>query len=624
MEAGRATLVDGTVRKLDLIDAIVRRRERERLRRGHPPHRGERLPDLRLLFRHVHRQLDELPRPRPSASPCPATARCWPPTPPARRSTRTPRRTVVEHHPALLRAGRRVRSCPATSPPAPPSRTPWPSTSPWAAPPTRSCTCWPPPRRPTSTSASTDIDAVSRRVPCLAKVAPERRPRRARTTWRTCTAPAASPPSSASCTARGLLNEDVHSVHSAVARRTGWRPGTCAAAPRPPEAVELWHAAPGCVRSAEAFSQSERWETLDTDAAGGCIRDAEHAYSKDGGLAVLKGNLAVDGCVVKTAGVDESIWTFEGPAVVCESQDEAVEKILAQADQGGRRRRHPLRGPQGRPRHAGDALPDVVPEGPRPGQGLRPDHRRPLLRRHLGPVHRPRLPGGGLRRHHRPRRGRRPHPHRHPGPLDRAPGRRRRAGRPPRRPSAACTRPKTASARSPRRCGRTRRWRPAPTRARCGTCPSWAEAHGSAVRAAPARGRGPRAVPRGCRPSAPVTVPPGPSRSGRVTSRPGPSRPRAKTVPSGAPAYTWPPREHGRGQRGGDTCRSSAPSRGGVCPRSRRVRASTAEQPSVGRGEVHVPSVGGREPSPGSPPSPAATAASPPPCRRPPANRPRP
>lgn len=64
------------------------------------------------------------------------------------------------------------------------------------------------------------------------------------------------------------------------------------------------------------------------DAAEGCIRDAAHAYSKDGGLAVLHGNLAVDGCVVKTAGVDESIWTFEGPAVVCESQDEAVEKIL--------------------------------------------------------------------------------------------------------------------------------------------------------------------------------------------------------------------------------------------------------------------------------------------------------
>jgi dihydroxy-acid dehydratase len=127
----------------------------------------------------------------------------------------------------------------------------------------------------------------------------------------------------------GLLNEDVHSVHSPSL--ADWlktwdvRGGSPSA-----EAEELWHAAPGCVRSAEAFSQSERWEALDEDAEGGCIRSSEHAYSKDGGLADLKGNLAVDGCVVKTAGVDESIWTFEGPAVVCESQEEAVQKILTQ------------------------------------------------------------------------------------------------------------------------------------------------------------------------------------------------------------------------------------------------------------------------------------------------------
>ncbi|MFC6064626.1 dihydroxy-acid dehydratase, partial [Streptomyces ochraceiscleroticus] len=86
--------------------------------------------------------------------------------------------------------------------------------------------------------------------------------------------------------------------------------------------------APGCKRSATAFSQSERWDSLDTDAENGCIRSLEHAYSKDGGLAVLRGNLAEDGCVVKTAGVDESILVFEGPAVVCESQEEAVERIL--------------------------------------------------------------------------------------------------------------------------------------------------------------------------------------------------------------------------------------------------------------------------------------------------------
>jgi dihydroxy-acid dehydratase len=82
------------------------------------------------------------------------------------------------------------------------------------------------------------------------------------------------------------------------------------------------------VRSSTAFSQSNVWTSLDTDAEGGCIRSVAHAYSKDGGLAVLRGNIAVDGAVVKTAGVDESIWKFEGPAIVCESQDEAVEMIL--------------------------------------------------------------------------------------------------------------------------------------------------------------------------------------------------------------------------------------------------------------------------------------------------------
>ena len=100
-------------------------------------------------------------------------------------------------------------------------------------------------------------------------------------------------------------------------------------------AVELFHDAPGCVRSATAFSQSERWESLDSDQTGGCIRSVEHAYSADGGLAVLRGNLAVDGCVVKTAGVDESMLRFIGPAVVYESQDDAVEGILSKTVKPG-------------------------------------------------------------------------------------------------------------------------------------------------------------------------------------------------------------------------------------------------------------------------------------------------
>ncbi|WBQ02565.1 dihydroxy-acid dehydratase [Kribbella sp. CA-293567] len=178
-----------------------------------------------------------------------------------------------------------------------------------------------------------DINAVSRKVPCLAKVAPNVAP--GGTYYMEDVHRAGGIPAILGELYRaGLLNEDIHTVHSPSI--DDWLKTWDVRSGSPsPEAVELWHAAPGCKRSATAFSQSERWETLDTDAAGGCIRDLEHAYSADGGLAVLKGNLALDGCVVKTAGVDESIWTFEGPAVVCESQDEAVEKILAKAIKPG-------------------------------------------------------------------------------------------------------------------------------------------------------------------------------------------------------------------------------------------------------------------------------------------------
>ncbi|MFJ8904486.1 dihydroxy-acid dehydratase [Streptomyces sp. NPDC102351] len=174
----------------------------------------------------------------------------------------------------------------------------------------------------------TEMDALSRRVPCLAKVAPN--VAKDRTYYMEDVHRAGGIPALLGELHRaGLLNEDVHSVHSPSL--ADWLKTWDIRAGSPsPEAVELWHAAPGCKRSAEAFSQSERWDSLDEDAEGGCIRSGEHAYSKDGGLAVLRGNLAVDGCVVKTAGVDESIWTFEGPAVVCESQEEAVQKILTQ------------------------------------------------------------------------------------------------------------------------------------------------------------------------------------------------------------------------------------------------------------------------------------------------------
>ncbi len=167
-----------------------------------------------------------------------------------------------------------------------------------------------------------DIDALSHHVPCLSKVAPN-----GTYLMEDVHRAGGIPAILGELYRAGLLNDDVSSVHSPSIKQwlADWdvRGGSATL-----EAVELFHAAPGCVRSATAFSQSERWESLDLDAANGCIRDTAHAYSADGGLAVLRGNIAVDGSVVKTAGVDESILVFEGPAVVCESQEQAVEKIL--------------------------------------------------------------------------------------------------------------------------------------------------------------------------------------------------------------------------------------------------------------------------------------------------------
>ncbi|MCD7100637.1 dihydroxy-acid dehydratase [Pseudoclavibacter sp. 13-3] len=167
-----------------------------------------------------------------------------------------------------------------------------------------------------------DINELSHHVPCLCKVAPNgsylvEDVHRA----------GGIPAILGELHRGGLLNENVHSVHHATldSYLEDWdlRGGKAT-----DEAFELFHAAPGCQRSAKAFSQSERWETLDLDAENGCIHDIAHAYSKDGGLAVLYGNLAEDGCVVKTAGVDESILKFSGPAVVVESQEDAVNVIL--------------------------------------------------------------------------------------------------------------------------------------------------------------------------------------------------------------------------------------------------------------------------------------------------------
>lgn len=172
-----------------------------------------------------------------------------------------------------------------------------------------------------------EIDEVSRRVPCLAKVAPNAAGNGTIYYMEDVHRAGGIPAILGELRRGGLLDETVHTVHSATLGEwlDNWdiRGGKATQ-----ESFDLWHAAPGGKRSSTAFSQSEKWAALDTDDAEGCIHSVEHAYSKDGGLAVLRGNIAVDGAVVKTAGVDPSIWTFTGPAVVCESQDEAVEKIL--------------------------------------------------------------------------------------------------------------------------------------------------------------------------------------------------------------------------------------------------------------------------------------------------------
>ncbi len=174
-----------------------------------------------------------------------------------------------------------------------------------------------------------EIDELSRRVPCLCKVAPS-------SSYHVEDVHRAGgiPTILGELDRAGLLNRGVRTVHSASLREflDAWDLGSASVSA---EAVELYHAAPGGVRTVEPYSQSSRWETLDEDRAGGCIRDAAHAYTADGGLAVLYGNLAQDGAIVKTAGVPEELWTFSGPAVVFESQDDAVAGILGGAVTAG-------------------------------------------------------------------------------------------------------------------------------------------------------------------------------------------------------------------------------------------------------------------------------------------------
>ena len=167
-----------------------------------------------------------------------------------------------------------------------------------------------------------DIDRLSRKVPCLSKVAPAKSDVHMEDVHRAGGIMAIL----GELEKAGLLHTALPTVHSPTMGDAldDWDIGRT----QNNKVREFYSAAPGGVPTQTAFSQSRRWEELDIDRENGVIRSATHAFSKDGGLAVLYGNIARDGCIVKTAGVDESILDFSGPAKVYESQDDAVTAIL--------------------------------------------------------------------------------------------------------------------------------------------------------------------------------------------------------------------------------------------------------------------------------------------------------
>jgi dihydroxy-acid dehydratase len=190
-----------------------------------------------------------------------------------------------------------------------------------------------------------DIDRLSRKVPVLCKVAPSVADVHMEDVHRAGGVIAIL----GELARAGLLHTDLPSVHatSLAAALERWDI-RCTQS----ESVRnFYKAAPGNVPTQVAFSQDRRFEELDADRSEGCIRDIAHAYSRDGGLAVLHGNIAVDGCIVKTAGVDAGILKFSGPARVLESQDAAVEAILTNKIK------------------AGDVV-VIIYEGPRGGPGM--------------------------------------------------------------------------------------------------------------------------------------------------------------------------------------------------------------------------------------------------------------
>lgn len=191
-----------------------------------------------------------------------------------------------------------------------------------------------------------DIDRLSRKVPCLCKLAPNTQ----KYSVQECNRAGGILGIMSELNKGGLVDGTVKRVDGMTLDEAMEKYDiTCENAD--PEALRIYSSAPGHRFSTVMGSQNCEWETLDTDRATGCIRSLEHAYTKDGGLAVLFGNIAQDGCVVKTAGVDPSIWKFSGPARVFDSQEEACDAIL-----GGRVK-------------SGDCV-VITHEGPKGGPGM--------------------------------------------------------------------------------------------------------------------------------------------------------------------------------------------------------------------------------------------------------------
>ena len=193
-----------------------------------------------------------------------------------------------------------------------------------------------------------DIDALSRRVPCLCKLAPNTQ----KYAVQDCNRAGGILGIMSELNKGRLLHTDCRRVDGmTVGEALGLYDITSGEADQHRSEQSIYYSAPGNRFSTAMGSQAERYDTLDTDRSEGCIRDLQHAYTKDGGLAVLFGNIAKDGCVVKTAGVDESLWHFSGPAVVFDSQEDACEGIL-----GGRVKE-------------GDCV-VITHEGPKGGPGM--------------------------------------------------------------------------------------------------------------------------------------------------------------------------------------------------------------------------------------------------------------